>query len=1058
MPELCKPTEASMLNVDNTRSANNLKRRSERRVRFSDTAISGSQREVNTHYKMHMKAAAQNNPLSPEAARRSMHLTQAQQARSEQELQLELMELQKQQHIQQQVLMEKFKHQSDQLVKDYHKQQQQIISQIQQQKILEQQARLDQQRNQMIVKKDKPNTNPSIAVKRKLQDFVLNRQQRELANFNHSPPYTWNPQNVSQHSPPHTAHYQTQVFGQYDNFPLRKTASDSNLKVRSKLKEKVAERRSHGSPLIRRKEHQNRKGKPLSVENSISSSSAPGSGPSSPQSIASLTENGNGGFIVHNEEVSAYPRLALQFKANASSVDLFPNHKLFHCIICIYVMENKVYGIESSKNIFTFSILYSQTTALGKRVIRSKGLAIGPSVHGHYITGPLQGTEMNSPFSGSNPSLVQTSLPTIPLVPNTVLHPMMGSLPFKDPNTCAITGSGGMAQRIIGPVHRPLVRTRSEPLPTNPSHQIQQLHQQQRLLLQQQQHQFHQQQQQLLQRHQAKKEASNYTLLHSNRVIERYVEEDEEEETAQQMQDIVKVKQEPVDSEEERIRLQQEQEELMKQQSLGPLTPSATTGEDLNSVHKPLSRARSLPSGTATSTFPRTKDDQQSRHEFTTGLAFDQLMLKHQCSCGNNAIHPEHPGRLQSIWARLHERGIVSECKQLQGRKATLEEIQSCHSEGYTLFYATNNLNRSRLDSSKLAIIPQLNFTLLPCGGLGVDSDTVWNDYNSSGAARMAVGCVTELAFKVSTGSLKNGFALVRPPGHHAEVSQAMGFCFFNNIAIAAKQLRKKLKLNKILIVDWDVHHGNSTQKLFYDDQHVLYISLHRHDEGNFFPGTGAADECGCGDGLGFNVNIAWHGGLDPPLGDVEYLAAFRSVVMPVAREFSPDVILVSAGFDAAPGHPNPLGGYNVSPVGFAYMTRQLMTLAGGRVVLVLEGGYNLTSICDAAEACANVLLGHDEPDLKVPKEVLEKRPCKNAVLCLQKTVQIQSEFWTSVRRKANIIACSAIEAAEKEREEMETVNAMASLSMQVKLEQPEDEPMDEGTIIEDAHEGDDDS
>ena len=109
-----------------------------------------------------------------------------------------------------------------------------------------------------------------------------------------------------------------------------------------------------------------------------------------------------------------------------------------------------------------------------------------------------------------------------------------------------------------------------------------------------------------------------------------------------------------------------------------------------------------------------------------------------------------------------------------------------------------------------------------------------------------ATGSVIELAFKVAAGELKNGLAIVRPPGHHAESSQAMGFCFFNSVAIAAKQLRLKLKLNKILIIDWDVHHGNSTQKIFYEDPHVLYMSMHRHDNGNFFPGTGAPDEVRC--------------------------------------------------------------------------------------------------------------------------------------------------------------------------------------------------------------------
>uniref|UniRef100_A0A4W5P5S6 Histone deacetylase domain-containing protein n=1 Tax=Hucho hucho TaxID=62062 RepID=A0A4W5P5S6_9TELE len=155
-----------------------------------------------------------------------------------------------------------------------------------------------------------------------------------------------------------------------------------------------------------------------------------------------------------------------------------------------------------------------------------------------------------------------------------------------------------------------------------------------------------------------------------------------------------------------------------------------------------------------------------------------------------------------------------------------------------------------------------------------------------------------------------------------------------------------------------DVHHGNGTQSVFYNDSSVLYISLHRYDNGNFFPGSGNPAEVGAGAGEGFNVNVAWTGGLDPPMGDAEYLAAFRTVVMPIAHEFSPDMVLVSSGFDAVTGHPAPLGGYKVSAKCFGFLTHQLMGLAGGRVVMALEGGHDLTAICDASEACVRILLG----------------------------------------------------------------------------------------------------
>ncbi|OWK49397.1 Histone deacetylase 5, partial [Lonchura striata] len=131
--------------------------------------------------------------------------------------------------------------------------------------------------------------------------------------------------------------------------------------------------------------------------------------------------------------------------------------------------------------------------------------------------------------------------------------------------------------------------------------------------------------------------------------------------------------------------------------------------------------------------------------------------------------------------------------------------------------------------------------------------------------------CVPPVSLSVP----QNGFAVIRPPGHHAEESTAMGFCFFNSVAISAKLLQQRLSVGRILIVDWDIHHGNGTQQAFYSDPHVLYISLHRYDDGNFFPGSGAPEEVGSGLGVGYNINIAWTGGVDPPIGDVEYLTAF---------------------------------------------------------------------------------------------------------------------------------------------------------------------------------------
>ncbi|KAK2862355.1 hypothetical protein Q5P01_001888 [Channa striata] len=457
--------------------------------------------------------------------------------------------------------------------------------------------------------------------------------------------------------------------------------------------------------------------------------------------------------------------------------------------------------------------------------------------------------------------------------------------------------------------------------------------------------------------------------------------------------------------------------------------------------HQPLVRTRSSPASTSlppphpstiipSLSLSSPAPDTQLR--FTTGLVYDAQMQKHQCTCGDNSRHPEHAGRVQSIWSRLHERGLRNQCERIRSRKATLEELQSVHSEKHVLLFGTNPLNRLKLDSRKLSgILSQRFFVMLPCGGVGVDIDTIWNEVHTSAAARIAAGCVTDLALKVAQRELKNGFAVVRPPGHHASHSSPLGFCFFNSVAIAAKQLQHKLNVSKILIIDWDIHHGNGTQEVFYNDPSVLYISLHRYDGGNFFPGSGHPSEVGTGAGEGFNVNIGWTGGLSPPMGDAEYLAAFRTVVMPIAHEFSPDVVLVSAGFDAVEGHSSSLGGYKVTAKCFGFLTRQLMSLAGGRVVLALEGGHDLKAICDASEACVSALLGMEVEPLS--QSVLDQKPCENAVLSLQRVIQVQGEFWQSVKDSATTVDLSYLQAQRRRLRrdsDSEAVSAIASLSM----------------------------
>jgi len=233
-----------------------------------------------------------------------------------------------------------------------------------------------------------------------------------------------------------------------------------------------------------------------------------------------------------------------------------------------------------------------------------------------------------------------------------------------------------------------------------------------------------------------------------------------------------------------------------------------------------------------------------------------------------------------------------------------------------------------------------------------LDQDTATSP-RSYEAALLAAGSVITGVDLLMDNEIDNGFALVRPPGHHAERDRSMGFCLFNNIAVAACHAATRHKLERIMIIDWDLHHGNGTQFSFYDSSKVLYLSTHQFP---YYPGTGALQETGMGEGEGYTVNIPLPGGF----GDNEYAAIFNDIVIPVGRAYQPELILVSAGFDIY--HGDPLGSMSVGPAGFAYMTRSLLGLAQevcqGRLLVTLEGGYNLKGQRDGALAVLSELRG----------------------------------------------------------------------------------------------------
>jgi len=223
---------------------------------------------------------------------------------------------------------------------------------------------------------------------------------------------------------------------------------------------------------------------------------------------------------------------------------------------------------------------------------------------------------------------------------------------------------------------------------------------------------------------------------------------------------------------------------------------------------------------------------------------------------------------------------------------------------------------------------------------------------DSYDVALLAVGGALAASDMVMEGRIKRAFCALRPPGHHAERDRAMGFCLFNNIAIAARYLQQHHDIQKILIVDWDVHHGNGTQAAFYDDPTVFYFSIHQYPH---YPGTGSRAERGMGDGLGFTLNVP----LPPGSGDEDYISAFEKELLPRAEEFDPDFILISAGFD--PHRDDPLSSINLSEEGFSRLTGMVMDLAEktceGRVISFLEGGYNLKALSSSVKEHIKVLL-----------------------------------------------------------------------------------------------------
>lgn len=312
--------------------------------------------------------------------------------------------------------------------------------------------------------------------------------------------------------------------------------------------------------------------------------------------------------------------------------------------------------------------------------------------------------------------------------------------------------------------------------------------------------------------------------------------------------------------------------------------------------------------------------------------------------------HPESPERIDAISRLLDDEGVLPDLLQIEPQKANRERLLQVHS-------------RNLIDTVRQA-------ALSGRGRLDADTYVTGASYEQ---ACLAAGTVCAAAQYVVTGEAQNGLALVRPPGHHAETRRVGGFCLFNNVAVAARNVQADLGLERVLIIDFDVHHGNGTQEVFYGDPTVLFISLHLYHD-FFYPGTGAAGETGSGDGAGTNINVPFK----PLAGDTSYLGAIRNLVWPAARRFRPELILVSAGYDAH--WVDPLASANLSLTGLARMSGEIVQMAeemcDGKVVFVLEGGYHSVALSYGVLNTAYALIGrekitdplgpspHPEPDM----------------------------------------------------------------------------------------------
>ena len=329
------------------------------------------------------------------------------------------------------------------------------------------------------------------------------------------------------------------------------------------------------------------------------------------------------------------------------------------------------------------------------------------------------------------------------------------------------------------------------------------------------------------------------------------------------------------------------------------------------------------------------------------GFCFDERMLLHRDS---KYVHQECPERAMSVYINLVLKELTNKLIRIQCEEAKEEDLLRVHTEEYL-----NKIKEISENNSKNKNVTNHHLS---------EKDS-YDNFATYESAKLATGSLIEICKNILSKKIEHGYAIIRPPGHHADMSTARGFCIFNSVAVAVKYILNKNDKIKIAILDWDVHHGDGTQAIFYNEQNPLFISIHRHDSGKFYPfKTGFVGEKGDQNGVGYNINIP----LDTKcaiskgpscIGDAEYINIFEKIIMPCLTEYNPDIIFISCGYDAGE---NDFSGYlKCSPFAYAFMTERLLSL-NKNLIFALEGGYTLDTIKRMSETTIRTLLGEETP------------------------------------------------------------------------------------------------